>query len=319
MSEKKKKITSIEELPGVGDTTAAKLREAGYDSLEVIAVSLPAEIAEVAGIGEGTAAKAVIAARDALEMGYETADIVWERRKNIGKITTGSKELDTLLGGGIETMNITEGFGRFGSGKSQLAFQLCVNVQLPKDKGGLEGSALFIDTESTFRPERIAQMATAKGLDIDTILKNIIIARAHTSDHQTLLVEKAAELIKEKNIKLLIIDSLMACFRSEYVGRGQLAERQQKLNKHIHEVQKLAEMHNLAVYVTNQVMDRPDMMFGDPTAPVGGNVVAHASGVRMYLRRSKENRRIAKIVDSPHLAEGECVFTVMENGVGDVE
>ena len=829
MVEKKKKITSIEELPGVGDTTAAKLREAGYDSLEVIAVSLPAEIAEVAGIGEGTAAKAVIAARDALEMGYETADIVWERRKNIGKITTGSKELDTLLGGGIETMNITEGFGRFGSGKciakdtivsylndehfhletiedtynkyatrfgeekfeegfivkgipafvnsltndgltvekadtmyrekvseiaaiktkrgrelkvtlphrllvltpqgitwkqaglveagesvaypkmvslpenselkeddayflglfaaegtpnplsidtadeeiknwlenylqhkfgytpttetrpasenrraiyrtlirksarpllgklatsksahkyvpsevftssegakkaflagyidgdgylaetvemttkskalaeglaylcmllgitttyktkqhpkygvyhrlyvagfdreklhnlpyqlktysqpcktgahgypvailkliknvykhslggnrgrtrklhgkqsikqinetlfdlltvsrnkkitektlisvvefmqqgisylqeliretetaandrekhkalivklpfafnslhselqltkkcienystrginpeksevvlaaiktelekrlsalqsgseqlkiiamfnwddvkenktipyddyvydfvvpnghtfiggnlptilhnSQLAFQLCVNVQLPKDKGGLEGTALFIDTESTFRPERIAQMATAKGLDVDTALKNIIIARAHTSDHQTLLVEKAAELIKEKNIKLLIIDSLMAGFRSEYVGRGQLAERQQKINKHIHSVQKLAEMHNLAVYVTNQVMDRPDMMFGDPTAPVGGNVVAHASGVRMYLRRSKESRRIAKIVDSPHLAEGECVFTVTEAGIGDVE
>lgn len=829
MSEKKKKITTIDELPGVGETTASKLREAGYDSLEVIAVSLPAEIAEVAGIGEGTAAKAVIAARDALEMGYETADIVWERRKNIGKITTGSKELDTLLGGGIETMNITEGFGRFGSGKciakdtlvsyindeefhlesiedtynkyvtkfgeekfeegyivkgiparvnsltnsgltleqtsaiyrekvaeiarvktkrgrelkvtlphkllvltpdgitwkqaggiqkgesiaypklvtlpknsqlteedayflgmfvaegcanplsititeekvkdwlvnylqnrfgytatvrkrvepnrrdqylilirkstrplleklaeskagdkyipssiftsttavqkaflagylegdgslgisvqmttkskalsdglsylcmllgittthkpnyvknyglyhrlyvggfdreklqnlpykfktysintkttshgypaeiikiirqiykrslggnrgrrekvygeetikqinetvfhlfggsarqkitektlinavrflqkggeyleeliketqnaenssrakhveliaklpfafnslakelnmtkncvenypqrgfppektalvlktiqaqlekrlaalqsgieqlkiiamfnwdevtenkaipyndyvydfvvpnghtfiggnlptimhnTQLAFQLCVNVQLPKERGGLDGAALVIDTESTFRPERIAQMATAKGLDVDTTLKNITIARAHTSDHQTLLVEKAAELIKEKNIKLLIIDSLMAGFRSEYVGRGQLAERQQKINKHIHEVQKLAEMHNLAVYVTNQVMDRPDMMFGDPTAPVGGNVVAHASGVRMYLRRSKENRRIAKIVDSPHLAEGECVFTVTEAGIGDVE
>ncbi len=828
MGEKKKKITTIEELPGVGDTTATKLRDAGYDSLEIIAVSLPAELAEVAGIGEGTAAKAVIAARDALEMGYETADIVWERRKNIGKITTGSKELDTLLGGGIETMNITEGFGRFGSGKciakdtlvsyindkefhlesiedtynkyvtkfgeekfeegyivkgipalvnsltnsgltleqtnaiyrekvaeiarvktkrgrelkvtlphkllvltpdgitwkqageiqkgesiaypklvtlpknsqlteedayflgmfvaegcanplsititeekvkdwlvnylqnrfgytatvrkrvepnrldqylilirestrplleklaeskagskyvptsiftaskeiqeaflagyiegdghldtsiqlttksktlcdglsylcmllgitttykqnnvrgyglyhrlyvdgfdrdklqnlpykfktysintkttshgypteiikiirqiykeslggnrgrkekiygeetikqineivfhlfggsakqkitektlvatinfleqgkeylkqlitetegvesnrkkqreliaklpfafnslakelnitkkglenypqrgfppektvlvlktiqaqlekrlaalqngieqlkiiamfnwdevtenkaipyndyvydfvvpnghtfiggnlptilhnTQLAFQLCVNVQMPKERGGLDGAALVIDTESTFRPERIAQMATAKGLDVDTTLKNITIARAHTSDHQTLLVEKAAELIKEKNIKLLIIDSLMAGFRSEYVGRGQLAERQQKINKHIHEVQKLAEMHNLAVYVTNQVMDRPDMMFGDPTAPVGGNVVAHASGVRMYLRRSKENRRIAKIVDSPHLAEGECVFTITEAGVGDVE
>ncbi len=319
MSEKKKKITTIEELPGVGDTTAAKLRDAGYDSLEIIAVSLPAELAEVAGIGEGTAAKAVIAARDALEMGYETADIVLERRKNIQKITTGSKELDNLLGGGIETMNITEGFGRFSSGKSQIAFQLCVNVQLPKDKGGLEAGALFIDTESTFRPERIAQMTITKGLDVDTVLKNIVVARAHTSDHQTLLVEKAAEIIKEKNIKLLIIDSLMSGFRSEYAGRGQLAERQQKLNKHIHDVQKLAEIHNVAVYVTNQVMDRPDIMFGDPTAPVGGNIVAHASGVRMYLRRSKENRRIAKIVDSPHLPEGECVFTVSEDGIGDAE
>ncbi len=319
MSEKKKKITTIEELPGVGDTTAAKLRDAGYDSLEVIAVSLPAEIAEVAGIGEGTAAKAVIAARDALEMGYETADVVLERRKNIQKITTGSKELDTLLGGGIETMNITEGFGRFSSGKSQLAFQLCINVQLPKEQGGLEGGALFLDTESTFRPERIAQMAQSKGLDEAAILKNITVARAHTSDHQILLVEKASEVIKEKNIKLIVIDSLMSGFRSEYVGRGKLAERQQMLNKHIHEVQKLAELHNIAVYVTNQVMDRPDIMFGDPTTPVGGNIVAHASGVRMYLRRSKENRRIAKIVDSPHLPEGECVFTVTESGIGDVE
>ncbi|MFH0713512.1 MAG: DNA repair and recombination protein RadA [Candidatus Micrarchaeota archaeon] len=202
---------------------------------------------------------------------------------------------------------------------SQLAFQLCANVQLPKEQGGLEAGALFIDTESTFRPERVVQMAKAKGLDEATVLKNIVIARAHTSDHQVLLVEKANDLIKEKNIKLVIVDSLMSCFRSEYLGRGQLAERQQKLNRHMHELQKLAELHNVAIYVTNQVMDKPDMMFGDPTTPVGGNVVAHASGVRMYLRRSKENRRIAKIVDSPHLAEGECIFIVNEDGVSDVE
>jgi len=319
MAEKKKKPSTIEEIPGVGETTAAKLKEAGYDTFEVLAVSMPSELSEVAGIGEGTAVKIINAARDAMEMGYESADIVLERRKNIEKITTGSKELNNLLGGGIETMAITEAYGRFGSSKSQIAFQLCVNTQLPRDQGGLEGGVLFVDSEGTFRPERVAQMARAKGLDEDAVLKNIQIARAHNSDHQMLLIEKAGELIKEKGIRLVIVDSLMSGFRSEYLGRGQLAERQQKLNKHVHELQKLADVYNVAIYITNQVMDRPDIMFGDPIAPIGGNIIAHSSTYRLYVRRSKENRRIAKLVDSPNLPDGECVFTITENGVEDAE
>jgi DNA repair protein RadA len=316
----KKKATSVEELSGVGEATAAKLADAGYDTLEVVATSLPAELAEVAGIGEGTAAKIINAAREALEMGFETGDVILERRKHVGHVTTGSKALDELLGGkGIQTQTITETYGRFSSGKSQLGFQLVVNAQLPVEKGGLGGAVAFIDVESTFRPERIAQIAQAAGLDPDTVLKNIHHAKAANSDHQILLVDKLEDILKEKNIKLIVVDSLTSAFRSDYVGRGQLAERQQKLNKHVHTLQRYADAYNIAVYVTNQVMDAPDILFGDPTRPVGGNVVAHVSGYRIYLRRSKEDRRIAKLVDSPDLPDGEVVFRVTPEGIKDME
>ncbi len=320
LKEKKgKKITSIEDIPGVGGTIAAKLKDAGYDNFMALAVSMPVELAEVAGIGEGTAIKVINFARDALDMGFETGDKVLERRKFIGRITTGSKELDILIGGGVETQAITEAYGKFGSGKSQLAFQLSINAQLPVEQGGLGGAVLFVDSENTFRPERIAQMAKARGFDPDAILKNIHVARSQNSDHQILLVEKAGELIKENNIKLIIVDSLTSSFRSDYIGRGMLADRQQKLNKHLHMLQKHADMYNLAIYVTNQVMDRPDILFGDPTVPVGGNVLAHQSTYRLYFRRSKEDRRVAKIVDSPNMPDGECVFRVSEAGIGDYE
>ena len=316
---KAKRITSIADIPGVGETIANKLHQAGYDTLEQIANSKAAEVAEVAAIGEATAAKVIAAARDSLDMGYETGDKVLERRKLIEKISTGSKELDNLIGGGVETQAITECFGKFSSGKTQIGFQLAVNVQLPKDKGGLEGSVIFIDTENTFRPERIVQMAQAKGMDPDAVLKNIHYVRALNSDHQMLMVEKAEDFIKEKNVKLVIVDSLTSAFRSDYTGRGTLAERQQKLNKHLHSLQRLSDVFNLAIYVTNQVMDKPDMLFGDPTVPVGGNVLAHLSQYRLYLRRSKETRRIAKLVDSPHLPDGEALFLCDTDGISDAD
>lgn len=314
----KGRIESIEDLPGISEQMIAKLKEANYD-LESTAASMPAELVEATGIAMASAVKIIAAAKQAVQPSYEDGAIVLNRRKTIEKITTGSTELDGLLGGGIETQAITEAFGRFGSGKSQIGFQLCVNVQMPKAQGGLEGGALMIDSENTFRPERIAQMAELKGLDPDLVLKNVFVARAKNSDHQILLVEKAVELIKEKNIKLIVVDSLMSAFRNDYIGRGTLQVRQGRLNNHLHDLQRLSEAHNLAVYVTNQVMDRPDILFGDPTTPVGGNIVAHQSTYRLYLRRSKEDRRIAKLVDSPSLPDGECVFTVSPKGIGDAE
>ena len=314
---KKSVITSIDELPGIGPSIAAKLREAGYDKLDTLAYCMPSELQEISGVGEGSAVKVINAARDALELGFETGADVLERRKSIEKATTGSLELDNLIGGGIETQAITEIFGKFGSGKSQIGFQLCVNAQLPKEQGGLGGSVAFIDTESTFRPERISQMIEAKGLDPEQVLKNIHVAKALNSDHQMLLVEKLEPMIKEKNIRLIVVDSLTAAFRADYIGRGELAERQQKLNKHIHLLLRYADQYNLAVYVTNQVMDRPDILFGDPTTPIGGHVLAHTSTYRLYVRRSKEDRRIVKLVDSPNLPDGEVVFRVTPEGIMD--
>lgn len=269
-------VKDVKDLPGIGAQGAEKLYTANYKTLESIAVASPMEIVEVAGLGEKTAEKAIQAARDALEMGFESADKIQERRKTIGRVTTGSKELDVLIGGGVESQSITEVYGKYASAKTQLCFQVAVTVQLPKEKGGLAGNCLWIDSENSFRPERINQIANAYKLEPEKVLKNIFVARAFNSDHQMLLAEKGEQLIKEKNIKLIIVDSLTAQFRSEFIGRGRLADRQQKLNKHMRTLMKLAELNNIAVLVTNQVMQRPDILFGDPTAPIGGEVVAHA-------------------------------------------
>ncbi len=309
---------TVEDLPGVGPKGAQKLKEAGFEDLMSIATASAGTLAAVCEIGNVTAEKIINAARDKVDVGkYKTADVVLEQRKEIGKITTGSKSLDGLIRGGIETRSITEAYGAFSSGKSQLGFQLAINVQLPKEKGGLNGKCLFIDCEATFHPERIQQMAELMELDPKKVLKNIFVGKAYNSDHQILLLEKAKDLIKQEGIKLIIIDSLTAHFRADYTGRGELNPRQQKLNKFIHKLQNFADTYNLAVYVTNQVMARPDVMFGDPTTHVGGHVVGHGTGVRLYLRKSKQSMRIARLIDSPHLPEGEAVFKVTEKGVED--
>jgi len=316
MASKKKKEISIEDLPGIGAATGEKLRSTGFDTLLAIAVATPGEIVDAAGVTEVTARKAIKFARDNLNMGFQSGIELLAKRENIEKISTGCNNLNKLFGGGLETGAITECFGQYGSGKTQLGHMLSVQVQL-KDPDAV---AIYIDTENTFRPNRIKQFAEGAGADPEKILKNIKIARAFNSDHQMLLVDKAEELIKQGlKVKIIIVDSLTAHFRAEFVGRGTLAERQQKLNKHMHALAKLADMYNLAIYVTNQVMARPDTFFGDPTEAIGGNIVAHNSTYRAYLRRGKKGTRVAKLVDAPDLADNETIFMVTEKGIIDVE
>lgn len=308
----------LSKLPGVGPATAEKLRENGFTDLMSIAVTSPSNLSEMCSIGEGTAAKIISSARRLADVGnFLTGVEVLERRKEVGKLTTSSKALDELLGGGVETQAITEVFGEFGSGKTQIAHQLAVNATMPVDRGGFGGEVVIIDTENTFRPERIVQMAEGHGLDPMEVMKKIHVGRAYNSHHQMLLVDKAADLTKKFKVTLLIVDSLTAHFRSEYMGRGALAERQQKLNKHIHEIQKYADMNNCAILVTNQVMSRPDVFFGDPTKPIGGHILGHASTFRIYLRKSKGDKRIARLVDSPCLPEAEAIMTITTDGVRD--
>ncbi len=311
-------VQAVKKLPGVGDTTLQKLIKAGFNSLESIAYTAPKIIREDSGLGEKTTAKLVKASMDKLGIGFKTADSIWERRKNLARITTGNQELDGILGGGIETGSLIEFFGEFRTGKTQLAHQLCVNVQLPPEQGGLEGNALYIDTEGTFRPERIIQMAEGLNLDHDKVLKNIVFGRAYNSDHQILLTKEANGLIKEKNIKLIIVDSLIGHFRSEYIGRGTLATRQQTINTHIHDLLRLCDIHeDLAIVFTNQVQAKPDVFYGNPIKAAGGNIVAHGSTIRVYLRKGKGEQRVAKIIDAPHLPEGEAVFSITENGIAE--
>jgi DNA repair protein RadA len=313
----------IEDLPGVGPTTAEKLREAGFLSVESIATASPADLAETAELGESTAKKMIKAARELVELGgFRTGRDVFEQRKEVRKLKTLVPEFDALMGGGLETQAITELYGEFGSGKSQIVHQMAVNVQLSEDMGGLAGSAVYIDTENTFRPERIEQMVLGLGIDAEPqeFLENIHVARAHSSDHQMLMIESAREKAQELKgtdlpVRLFIIDSLTAHFRAEYAGRGTLAARQQKLNRHMHDLFKLVDEHNAVGLVTNQVLSNPAVFFGDPTKPIGGNIVGHTATFRLYLRKSKAGKRIARLVDSPNLPEGEATFMVEEAGL----
>lgn len=311
----------LSDLPGVGPAAIAKLEAAGIYDLMGIAVLSPPALSELSGLGEAIARKAIQSARGMLNLGFIDAAEYQKKREDINYITTGSKNLNNLLGGkGVESKSITEVFGAFGSGKTQLALSLAVNVQLSKEQGGANGKAVYIDTEGTFRPERIRQYAEGIGANPEKVLKNIFVARAFNSDHQILLVDKISEMIKNgEPIKLVIVDSLTAHFRAEYSGRGQLADRQQRLNRYLHDLMKLAEQRNLAVLVTNQVMSNPAMMFGDPTTAIGGNIVAHASTYRIYFRRGKKDSRVAKLIDSPNLPDNETVFLITTEGLKDVD
>ena len=310
----------LTDIPGIGPGIAVKLEAAGIYDLMGLAVMSPASLSDLAGVGEAVARKAIQAARGMMKLGFTDGMEFDKRRAEVIYITTGSKNLNDLFGGkGIESRAITECYGAFGSGKTQLGLTLAVNVQMPKEQGGAGGKAVFIDTEGTFRPDRIRQIAEGIGANPEKVLKNILVARAFNSDHQILLLDKITELIKEQNepIKLVIIDSLTAHFRAEFSGRGQLADRQQKLNKYLHHLMKLAEQHNVAVYVTNQVMANPAMMFGDPTTAIGGNIVGHASTFRVYLRRGKQGSRVAKMIDAPNLPENEAAFFLTQHGIRD--
>jgi DNA repair protein RadA len=312
---KEKTAKDLEDLPGIGPASAEKLKNAGYATIESIATAAPHDLSELGGISVDAAKKAIEAARQATTVEYSTADAILDKRKEIGKISTGTKDFDALLGGGVETNGILEAYGKFASGKSQIGFQLSVNAQLPKDKGGIAGNVLFIDTEGTFRPERISEIAEGAGLDPHTTLENIYVVRCATTEQQILTIERADKLIRDNNIKLIVVDSLISLFRAEFIGRGALGERQQKLNSHIHKLQRLADTYELAVYVTNQVMDNPGILFGDPTTPVGGNIIAHAATTRLYMRKGKEDRRIVRLVDSPSLPEGECIIRITTGGL----
>jgi DNA repair protein RadA len=335
----------LENLPGVGPATADKLRDNGFESFQSIAVASPGELSNTADIGDSTAADVISAARDAADIGgFESGSDVLRRREEIGKLTWGVEEVDDLLGGGVETQSITEVYGEFGAGKSQVTHELAVTVQLPQDHGGLEGRAIFVDSEDTFRPERIDDMvrglseeALQASMDhreiegtpddeeameelVEVFLDKIHVAKAFNSNHQILLAEKANDIASEYDdtdwpVRMVCVDSLTAHFRAEYVGRGELAPRQQKLNKHLHDLARVANLHNAAVVVTNQVQSNPDSFFGDPTKPIGGNILGHKSTFRLYLRKSKGTKRIVRLVDAPNLPDGEAVMRVEDSGL----
>lgn len=333
----------FEEIKGVGQSTQDKLYRAGYETYESVAATSASKLQEKADLGETTAKKVIQGSRDRTEIGgFSSAD---EMKADAGRITTIVDEVDDILGGGIREEKVTEFYGEFGSGKSQIVHQIAVNVQLPKSVGGRHGRPVIIDTEETFTPQRVEDMVRGldeeimqeameaeEGIDadpddeeaVDQLVENYLgrieVATAQTTQHQILLPDKANELANEYAdsdypVRLVAVDSVTSLFRAEFVGRGALAERQQKLSRHLKDLRELSKAHGAAIVLTNQVQANPDQMFGNPEKPIGGNILGHTSTYRIWLKKSKEDKRIATVVDAPDLPAADGVFRITSEGL----
>jgi DNA repair protein RadA len=314
-------IFDIDALNDIGPATKTSLKEAGFRSIKDLVIRGPTEIAEATGIAIGKCTLLCNRAREILEdigvldKPFTTANEIYEKRKSDYRISTGSKNLDELLDGGIETRAITELYGEYGTGKTQICHTLCVTVQKNKAEDNMS-RALYIDTENTFRPERIASIASARNIDPSAALENVIVAKAYNSSHQEVIIQESPNVINLHNIKIMIVDSIVSHYRAEFLGRSVLSERQQRINRLLHILLRIAETCKIAVVITNQIQSSPDTIFGDPNKATGGNVMAHTSTYRLYLKKAGKNR-IARMVDSPYHSEREILFALNEQGIGD--
>lgn len=310
---------------GINVADIKKLKQAGICTVKGIQMTTRKKLCAIKGISEAKMEKIKeVAAKLVGESAFVTALAYADKRKQVFRISTGSQELDKLLGGGIESMSITEVFGEFRTGKTQLSHTLCISTQMPGANGYSGGKVVFIDTENTFRPDRLRDIADRFNVDQTAVLDNVLYARAYTSEHQYELLDfVAAKFYEEPGVfKLLIVDSIMALFRVDFSGRGELADRQQKLAQLLSRLQKIAEEYNVACFVTNQMTADPGatMSFqADPKKPIGGHILAHASTTRVMFRKGRAENRIAKIYDSPDLPENEATFAISNGGVIDAK
>ena len=304
-------------LKGVQTPTIEKILAAGIHTVADLANLIPSELAERGGMGKDTAENAIRKALEYVRLGYVTGKQLHDELKKRTRLTTGSLALDELLGGGIESETTTEIIGKNGAGKTQICHTLAVLAQLPIEEGGLAGKVAWIDTEDTFRPDRIEQIATSLSLDVDEILNGILRRKAITTLDQMMAVEELSELFRTSNIKLVIVDSMMSHLRSEYIGRGTLSERQGILNRILHKLSKLSQTWKLTTVYTNQVMDNPGIMYGNPERAVGGHIMGHAATTRFHIKKSSAGACIATMVKSPSLADGQAPFIIDEYGIRD--
>ena len=304
---------------GINANDIQKLQDAGYHTVEAIAHSTVRKLSDVKGISEAKVLKIKEIVKAMVPSDFKTAADALEDRKAMLTLTTGAVELDKLLEGGIETGSITEVFGEFRTGKTQLCHTLCVTCQLAVTDGGAEGKAMYIDTEGTFRPERLQAIAERFNMDPVATLENVAYARAHNSEHQMELLKVAAAILSTDRYALIVVDSATALFRTDYSGRGELSERQMQMAQFLRQLTRLAEEFGVAVLITNQVVANPDgMSFAkDSTKPIGGNIIAHASTTRLRMRKGRGENRICTVFDSPTLPEADAQFAVSATGIQD--
>lgn len=314
-------LTELEDdiIQGTSNATLKKIRAAGIHTVEDLSVQLPKDLAEKANIGDSTAEKAIRTALSMVTRGFITGKQLHDEMGGRTRLTTGSQTLDTLLGGGIESETTTEIIGEEGSGKTQFCHCLAVLAQQPLEEGGLGGEVAWIDTEDTFRPDRIMEIAETRGLDPEQMLDGIHVGEAYTSQHQKILIESLSELCFERNIVLIIVDSMMAHLRSEYIGRGMLAARQHLLNDMLQKLAKITQNNRITAIYTNQVMDDPAKMYGNPEKAAGGHIMGHAATTRMHIRRGRREVRVMSLKKSPYRPDGETPIVIDEYGIRDTE
>lgn len=316
-------IQKLLENSDISDRDVKNLKSCGFHTVESIAYATKKMLCEVKGVSEQKAEKLLQEAMRHCRMGFTNALEFMAKRQDLITITTGSKALDQLLDGGIESGSITELFGEFRTGKSQLCHTLAVTCQLPVDRGGGEGKCMYIDTEGTFRPQRLVEIAKHYKLDESTVLGNVAVAKCYNTDHQTNLLHEAAAIMSEHRYALIIVDSATHLYRTDFMGRGELASRQQHLARFLRMLQRMSEVYGVACVITNQVVAQVDGAGGafnpDPRKPIGGNIIAHASTTRLYLKKGKGENRICKIYDSPCLPESETTFAITTSGIADAK
>ncbi|KAK4756848.1 hypothetical protein SAY87_006975 [Trapa incisa] len=312
---------------GIASIDIKKMKDAGLCTVESVVYSPRKELLQIKGISEAKVDKIIeagifLSSSKLVPLGFTSASQLHAQRLEIIQITSGSREFDKILEGGIETGSITEIYGEFRSGKTQLCHTLCVTCQLPLDQGGGEGKAMYIDAEGAFRPQRLLQIAERYGLNGADVLDNVAYARAYNTDHQSRLLLEAASMMVETRFALVIVDSATALYRTDFSGRGELSARQMHLAKFLRSLQKLADEFGVAVVITNQVVAQVDgsaLFAGPQIKPIGGNIMAHASTTRLALRKGRAEERICKVISSPCLPEAEARFQISAEGVTDVK
>ena len=351
---------SLADVEGIGNIRLKKLNLAGIQRAEDLIVRGPMELHQLTGLDFDACADMIEKARESLQKkdiigktSLSGRELLQHRAKKIQYLTTGASNFDEILGGGIETGVMTEIYGEFGSGKTQVAMTCAVNCHLPIEKGGLsvDGNpvrVVYIDTENSFRPDRMLQIIYERGM-VETkeqtpaqiksetpkeplneeeeekalaILDKLKVYKPDNAGQQVMVGEELGKELRDETaepIRLIIIDSMTSEFRMDFSGRGELGERQQLLKKHIKHVSRIAEIYNVAVLITNQVMISPSVMFGDPVKPIGGTTLGHTSTHRIYLRKGGKDKIVAKLVDSPNNAQNEAVLTLTRAGVQDGE
>jgi DNA repair protein RadA len=325
----------IEDIPDLTSETLERLRKLNINSVYQLAVQTPSELASWINDAQFDVesasslirnARKILTENEVLSKEFSTGDDLLEKRNKISRYTTGSKKFDNFLNGGFETQAITEIAGEFGSGKSQICHSLCVAANklaensrlgdIDKDKQPMAETIIFIDTEATFRADRVYQIAEQNGFDPLTILQKIYHCKIFNSEELESLINNLDKFIEQYNTKLVIIDSIISLHRAEFSGRETLAERQQRLGKMLNKLRRYADIYNIAVVITNQVVSYTDNpQFGtDYIKPAGGNIMGHNSTYRIFLKRSGKNR-VATMFDSPYHPNHQIKFMISDDGI----